>query len=163
MPRPNGYQSLHTSVISDDGHPFEVQIRTHEMHRIAEEGIAAHWKYKEGRTGYDKDDQAFAWLRTHAPAVALDEEVDARHPGAVHRAVRLERHRADLGVRRIGEETDTARLAQAAQEIQERAFTGTRRPQDADELVILDRDRNVSHGVHGGLAVLIGQRQVFPC
>jgi GTP pyrophosphokinase len=63
MPRPNGYQSLHTSVISDDGHPFEVQIRTHEMHRIAEEGIAAHWKYKEGRTGVDKDDHAFSWLR----------------------------------------------------------------------------------------------------
>ncbi len=63
MPRPNGYQSLHTSVISDDGHPFEVQIRSHEMHRIAEEGIAAHWKYKEGRTGVDKDDHAFSWLR----------------------------------------------------------------------------------------------------
>ncbi|PYQ46859.1 MAG: hypothetical protein DMF78_25250 [Acidobacteria bacterium] len=55
MPRPNGYRSLHTSVISDEGHPFEVQIRTREMHRIAEEGIAAHWKYKEGRSGPDKD------------------------------------------------------------------------------------------------------------
>ncbi|HXK09084.1 MAG TPA: bifunctional (p)ppGpp synthetase/guanosine-3',5'-bis(diphosphate) 3'-pyrophosphohydrolase [Vicinamibacteria bacterium] len=63
MPRPNGYQSLHTSVISEDGHPFEVQIRTHDMHRVAEEGIAAHWKYKEGRTGVDKDDHAFSWLR----------------------------------------------------------------------------------------------------
>jgi guanosine-3',5'-bis(diphosphate) 3'-pyrophosphohydrolase len=63
MPRPNGYQSLHTSVIGDEGHPFEVQIRTDEMHRVADEGIAAHWKYKEGRTGVDKDDQAFAWLR----------------------------------------------------------------------------------------------------
>jgi GTP pyrophosphokinase len=63
VPRPNGYRSLHTSVISDEGHPFEVQIRTPEMHRVAEEGIAAHWKYKEGRTGFDKDDQAFAWLR----------------------------------------------------------------------------------------------------
>src|SRR5512146_3299467 len=63
MPRPNGYQSLHTSVISEEGHPFEVQIRTQEMHRIAEEGIAAHWKYKEGRTGVDKDDHAFSWLR----------------------------------------------------------------------------------------------------
>jgi guanosine-3',5'-bis(diphosphate) 3'-pyrophosphohydrolase len=63
MPRPNGYQSLHTSVIGDEGHPFEVQIRTREMHRVAEEGIAAHWKYKEGRTGVNKDDDAFAWLR----------------------------------------------------------------------------------------------------
>jgi len=63
MPRPNGYQSLHTSVIGDEGQPFEIQIRTAEMHRVAEEGIAAHWKYKEGRSGLDQDDQAFAWLR----------------------------------------------------------------------------------------------------
>jgi len=63
MPRPNGYQALHTSVIGEEGHPFEVQIRTSEMHGVAEDGIAAHWKYKEGRTGFDKDDQAFAWLR----------------------------------------------------------------------------------------------------
>jgi GTP pyrophosphokinase len=63
MPRPNGYQSLHSSVIGEEGHPFEVQIRTRDMHRVAEEGIAAHWKYKEGRSGPDQDDQAFAWLR----------------------------------------------------------------------------------------------------
>jgi GTP pyrophosphokinase len=63
MPRPNGYRSLHTSVIGDEGQPFEVQIRTREMHRVAEEGIAAHWKYKEGRTSVGKDDDAFAWLR----------------------------------------------------------------------------------------------------
>jgi GTP diphosphokinase / guanosine-3',5'-bis(diphosphate) 3'-diphosphatase len=63
MPRPNGYQSLHTSVISDRGLPFEVQIRTEEMHRIAEEGIAAHWKYKEGRSGSSNDEQYFRWLR----------------------------------------------------------------------------------------------------
>src|SRR4249920_1267539 len=63
MPRPNGYQSLHTSVISEKGFPFEVQIRTAEMHKIAEEGIAAHWKYKEGRVGADRDEQHFNWLR----------------------------------------------------------------------------------------------------
>ncbi|MGE5246656.1 MAG: RelA/SpoT family protein [Betaproteobacteria bacterium] len=63
MPRPNGYQSLHTSVISEYGMPFEVQIRTIQMHRMAEEGIAAHWKYKEGRVGDQKDDRYFQWMR----------------------------------------------------------------------------------------------------
>jgi len=63
MSRPNGYQSLHTSVVSERGVPFEVQIRTEEMHRVAEEGIAAHWKYKEGRVGAERDEQYFHWLR----------------------------------------------------------------------------------------------------
>src|SRR5436309_270150 len=63
MSRPNGYQSLHTSVISEHGMPFEVQIRTIEMHRMAEEGIAAHWKYKEGRVGDHRDDRYFQWMR----------------------------------------------------------------------------------------------------
>jgi GTP pyrophosphokinase len=63
MPRPNLYQSLHTSVVGPHGQTFEVQIRTEEMHRIAEEGIAAHWKYKEGRKGPAADDQSIAWLR----------------------------------------------------------------------------------------------------
>jgi len=63
MPRPNGYQSLHTSVISERGAPFEVQIRTVEMHRRAEEGIAAHWKYKEGRVGDHGDERYFQWMR----------------------------------------------------------------------------------------------------
>src|SRR5436189_1560168 len=63
MPRPNGYQSLHTSVISEHGMPFEVQIRTMEQHRRAEEGIAAHWKYKEGRVGDQRDDRYFTWMR----------------------------------------------------------------------------------------------------
>ena len=63
MPRPNGYQSLHTSVVSERGVPFEVQIRTTDMHRTAEDGIAAHWKYKEGRVGAGRDEQYFVWLR----------------------------------------------------------------------------------------------------
>jgi guanosine-3',5'-bis(diphosphate) 3'-pyrophosphohydrolase len=64
IPRPNLYQSLHTSVMGPGGRHFEVQIRTDEMHRIAEEGIAAHWKYKEGRKGAQAgDDQRIAWLR----------------------------------------------------------------------------------------------------
>jgi GTP diphosphokinase / guanosine-3',5'-bis(diphosphate) 3'-diphosphatase len=63
IPRPNLYQSLHTSVIGPGGRSFEVQIRTDEMHRLAEEGIAAHWKYKEGRKGPGADDQRIKWLR----------------------------------------------------------------------------------------------------
>lgn len=63
IPRPNLYQSLHTSVIGPHGQPFEVQIRTEQMHRVAEEGIAAHWKYKEGTHGPAEDDQRIAWLR----------------------------------------------------------------------------------------------------
>ena len=62
MPRPNLYQSLHTTVIHG-GQPFEVQIRTQEMHRLAEEGVAAHWKYKDGRAVSNDDDQRIAWMR----------------------------------------------------------------------------------------------------
>lgn len=63
MPKPNMYQSLHTSVMTDKGQPFEVQIRTPEMHRIAEEGIAAHWKYKEGKSAKGGQDANIQWLR----------------------------------------------------------------------------------------------------
>ena len=64
IPRENFYQSLHTSVVGEGGQPFEVQIRTQEMQSIAEEGIAAHWKYKEGRRGtHTEEDEAFVWLK----------------------------------------------------------------------------------------------------
>ena len=63
MPRPNLYQSLHTTVIAEGGHQFEVQIRTEDMHRVAEEGIAAHWKYKASDTVSAKDEQRLAWVR----------------------------------------------------------------------------------------------------
>src|SRR5215469_3068910 len=61
MPRPNLYQSLHTTVITEDGHQFELQIRTEEMHKMAEEGIAAHWKYKDGSPVSAEDEQRLNW------------------------------------------------------------------------------------------------------
>jgi len=62
MPKPNMYQSLHTTLIGPEGQPFEVQIRTWDMHRVAEVGIAAHWKYKEGINDGKESDNKFAWL-----------------------------------------------------------------------------------------------------
>ena len=63
MPRPNLYQSLHTTLIAEGGHQFEVQIRTEDMHRVAEEGIAAHWKYKASDNVSAKEEQRLAWVR----------------------------------------------------------------------------------------------------
>ena len=76
IPRPNLYQSLHTSVMGPNGKHFEVQIRTEEMHRLAEEGIAAHWKYKEGSRGPSGDDQRITWLRQ-----LVEWQRDMRDPG----------------------------------------------------------------------------------
>lgn len=63
LPKENMYQSLHTAAIGPYGERIEIQIRTHEMHKIAEEGIAAHWKYKEGKAFEEADDKRFTWLR----------------------------------------------------------------------------------------------------
>ena len=63
MPKPNMYQSLHTTVVTDFGQTFEIQIRTKEMHRMAEYGIAAHWKYKENKTVEDSFDTRLSWIR----------------------------------------------------------------------------------------------------
>jgi len=75
MPKPNMYQSLHTSVMSDKGHAFEVQIRTHEMHLVAEEGIAAHWQYKEGESVSEPDAEKIVWMRR-----ILDWQQDLKDP-----------------------------------------------------------------------------------
>jgi guanosine-3',5'-bis(diphosphate) 3'-pyrophosphohydrolase len=85
MSRPNGYQSLHTSVVSERGVPFEVQIRTEEMHRVAEEGIAAHWKYKEGRVGAERDEQYFHWLRQ-----LVEWQQETRDPAEFMQNLRIE-------------------------------------------------------------------------
>ena len=75
MPKPNRYQSLHTTVVGGTGRPFEIQIRTYEMHKVAEYGIAAHWKYKEGVSGdkMDSDDAKLSWVRQ---ALELQKEVN---------------------------------------------------------------------------------------
>ena len=84
IPRPNLYQSLHTSVIGPEGKHFEIQIRTEEMHRLAEEGIAAHWKYKEGKKGI-QEDQRIAWLRQ-----LVEWQQEMREPGDFNSTLKLD-------------------------------------------------------------------------
>jgi guanosine-3',5'-bis(diphosphate) 3'-pyrophosphohydrolase len=85
MPKVNMYQSLHTTVIGPKGDPVEIQIRTWEMHRIAEEGIAAHWLYKERKSGKDKIDESLLWLRQ-----LLETNQDVQDPQELMDAVRVD-------------------------------------------------------------------------
>ena len=91
MSRPNGYQSLHTSVVGELGMPFEVQIRTEEMHRVAEEGIAAHWKYKEGRPARNPTSSTSHWLRQ-----LLEMQKDVRDPHEFMQNLRIELYPEDV-------------------------------------------------------------------
>ncbi len=84
MPKPNMYQSLHTTVIGDNGEPFEIQIRTHEMHKIAEYGIAAHWKYKEGVT-HDDLGEKLSWIRQ-----MMEWERDMENPSEFMESLKLD-------------------------------------------------------------------------
>ena len=87
MPKPNMYQSLHTTVIGPEGEPFEIQIRTWEMHRIAEYGIAAHWKYKENKTTTTRleEDEKLAWLRQ-----MLEWEKETKDPKEFMEALKID-------------------------------------------------------------------------
>ncbi|MGO9272488.1 MAG: RelA/SpoT family protein [Terriglobia bacterium] len=85
IPRPNLYQSLHTSVIGPHGQPFEVQIRTEEMHRVAEEGIASHWRYKDGQPHAEQDAERFAWLRH-----LVEWQQEMRDPGEFLSTLRID-------------------------------------------------------------------------
>jgi guanosine-3',5'-bis(diphosphate) 3'-pyrophosphohydrolase len=85
MPKVNMYQSLHTTVIGPKGDPVEIQIRTWEMHRIAEEGIAAHWLYKEKKTGKDRIDDSLVWLRQ-----LLENQQDTNDPAEFLDSVRVD-------------------------------------------------------------------------
>lgn len=79
-PKPNGYQSVHTTVIGEEGIPFEVQIRTWEMHQVAEYGVAAHWKYKSGEQGVKSgDEEKFAWVRRLLEAQQDSDATDFVH------------------------------------------------------------------------------------
>ncbi|MDA8229637.1 MAG: bifunctional (p)ppGpp synthetase/guanosine-3',5'-bis(diphosphate) 3'-pyrophosphohydrolase [Desulfitobacterium hafniense] len=85
MPKPNMYQSLHTTLIGAHGEPFEIQIRTWEMHRTAEYGIAAHWKYKEGKTSGANFEQKLSWLRQ-----LLEWQTESRDAGEFMESLKID-------------------------------------------------------------------------
>ena len=85
MPKANMYQSIHTTVIGQSGERLEIQIRTREMHQVAEEGIAAHWSYKERRAYHEKDAQRFTWLKQ-----MVDLQKELKNPQELLEGVRLE-------------------------------------------------------------------------
>ncbi len=85
MPKFNMYQSLHTTVIGPGGRPFEIQIRTQEMNRISEYGIAAHWRYKEGGTANDKFEQRLSWLRE-----MMDWQTETSDPGEFMESLKVD-------------------------------------------------------------------------
>ena len=87
VPKPNNYQSLHTTVMTNFGTPFEIQIRTYEMHRIAEYGIAAHWKYKErsGRVSVENSDEQLTWLRG-----VMDAQSEATDPQELYESLKVD-------------------------------------------------------------------------
>jgi guanosine-3',5'-bis(diphosphate) 3'-pyrophosphohydrolase len=91
MPKANFYQSLHTSLMTDRGQPFEVQIRTREMHAVAEQGIAAHWKYKEGRTFDPREEERFKWVRK-----LIDWQREVKDPKEFLRAVKLDLYQEEV-------------------------------------------------------------------
>ncbi len=92
-PKPNNYQSLHTAVFGPDGKVVEIQIRTHEMHRIAENGIAAHWLYKEGKQELDKSDKQMLWLRD-----VLDWQKDMTNPSEFLEFLKIDLFAEDIFV-----------------------------------------------------------------
>ena len=92
-PKPNGYRSLHTTVVGPHGRMVEIQIRTREMHQIAESGVAAHWLYKEGRQNFDKTDQQMVWLRD-----VLEWQKDMKNPSEFMESLKVDLFPHDIYV-----------------------------------------------------------------